>query len=277
MLETLTLHPIGFIRTEPKGEGAPQKFHAPHQPVEDDLGQRNVLELLPDPRLQVGLADLEGFSRVWLLWWFHRSAGWHPKVLPPRGPPVKRGVFATRSPRRINPIGLTPVPLLGIEGRKLYLGACDAIDGTPVFDIKPYIPLRDSFPNERAGWTEENEAAYLLPPRYRVHLSPLAVAQADWLASEWRIDFSPRVQELLGRDPSPHRTRRIRRTHEGQRRIECGAWRAWFEVEGLEVTVTAIEPGYPESLLMKEGYDAIPDRSAQLAFLLKWGSRNVRL
>jgi tRNA-Thr(GGU) m(6)t(6)A37 methyltransferase TsaA len=270
MHAALTLQPIGYIRTSFASDGAPQKFHALHQPPEHDTSQRNILELLPDPRLQQALDDLEGFSRIWIIWWFHKTTTWKPKVLPPRGVSKRRGLFATRSPKRPNPLALTPVQLLGIEGRKLILGPFDAIDGTPVFDIKPYIPLIDSFPDARAGWTEENEAAQRLPPPYSVHYSALALVQAEWLAAEWQIDFTARIHELLGRDPSPHRTRRIKRVKDGESRIECGAWRVRFRIEDKSVHVIDLQPGYPESRLLQEGHDRIPDRAAQVAFLAKW-------
>jgi tRNA (Thr-GGU) A37 N-methylase len=68
-------------------------------------------------RLEQALQDVAGFDRVWLLWWFHRNETWRPLVLPPRGPSQRRGVFATRSPHRTNPLGMTPVRLLGVEAR----------------------------------------------------------------------------------------------------------------------------------------------------------------
>ena len=198
MCQANSLRPIGFITT-----GKQVKFDALHQPSEDQP-ERNVLELLPDGGFDLALRDLDGFSRVWLLWWFHRNESWRPLVLPPRGPARRRGVFATRSPHRPNPLGLTPVSLLGIEGRRLILGPCDLVDGTPVFDIKPYIPAYDSFPDENPGWTGEVEAAGV-PAAYQLHFSPLAAVQAAWLQAEWRIDFRPRLTELLTRDPAPHR------------------------------------------------------------------------
>jgi tRNA (adenine37-N6)-methyltransferase len=85
------------------------------------------------------------------------------------------------------------------------------------------------------------------------------------------VDFTERLKELLSRDPSPHRTRRIRKravSHGFE--IGCGAWRAAFGVEGETVTVTALETGYPLRFLTREGYEAVPDREAQMAFLARW-------
>jgi len=263
---TLTLHPIGFLRC-----GKAVKFQAKHQPDEREA-EENHLELLPGQNFEQALADLAGFERVWLLWWFHRNENWRPQVIPPRGPQKRRGVFATRSPHRPNALGMTPVRLLCVKGRVLRLGPCDLVEGTPIFDIKPYVPAYDSFPEARAGWIEEIDAAEAAPPAFAVALVPLAVEQAEWLKAGWGVDFLPRVLELLKRDPSLHRTRRIRRTDTGFE-IGCGAWRALFTVgQGgpHAVTVMGLGPAYPRRFLAREGYEKVPDREAQLAFLDRW-------
>ncbi|MBC7365513.1 MAG: tRNA (N6-threonylcarbamoyladenosine(37)-N6)-methyltransferase TrmO [Undibacterium sp.] len=260
----LTLQPIGHIRT-----GKHVKFQALHQPSEQHA-ERNVLELLPGHNYEQALQDLAGFSRVWLVWWFHRTTTWRTQVYPPRGPEQARGVFATRSPHRPNPLGLTPVQLLGIEDRQLILGECDLVDGTPIFDIKPYVPAYDSFPDARAGWIEEVDALMSLPPQFTVQLSPLAANQAEWLRTQWQIDFQPRLHELLARDPLPHRTRRIKRRTATLSEIGCGAWRAFFTVEGSKVTITALDAGFPGRFLTDPLREDLPDCAAQLAFLGLW-------
>ena len=271
----LTLTPIGVLRT-----GQRVQFQARHQPDESARGQKagevNVLELLTGLGLEQAVADLAGFDRVWLVWWFHRNTTWRPMVLPPRGPQQRRGVLATRSPHRPNPLGLTPVQLLGVKGRRLLIGPCDLVDGTPIFDIKPYVPAYDSFPEARAGWIEEVDAAVAGPARFSVDLVEPAVTQAAWLRTEWRVDFMPRLRELLEVDPAPHRTRRITRRRGGGFRIGCGAWRAEFRVEGDIVTVTEISPAYPERFLVRTDYTDIPDGDAQRAFLQVWPEASGR-
>lgn len=264
MSDSLTLKPIGFIRTAKQ-----VKFQARHQPV-DGEEERNLLELLPGSNFEQALKDLAGFDRVWLLWWFHRNETWRPLVLPPRGPSKRRGVFATRSPHRPNPLGMTPVRLLGVTGRTLRLGACDLVDGTPVFDVKPYVPAYDSFPEAKAGWISEVDAEVSAPARFTVTFSAHAEGQARWLREEHGVDFTARLTELLSRDPSPHRTRRIRKRPSGGLEIGCGAWRAAFTVADDTVEVTALETGYPLRFLTREGYEAVPDREAQMAFLTRW-------
>lgn len=274
MPDALTLNPIGYLRS-----GQRLKFDARHQPCEAE-SETHVLELVPDPgpdrNLELALRDLSGFSRIWLVWWFHRNPGWRPLVLPPQGDAVRRGVFSTRSPHRPNPIGITPVRLLRVERRRLILGPCDLVDGTPVLDIKPYIPAYDSFPSERAGWWDEVQAALARPPAYRVRFSEQAALQTKWLKENWAIDFSVRVIERLERDPSPHRTRRIRRTQAGRLELGCGGWRAVFEVAEGEVEVTSIEPGYPRRFLEDRRLTRVPDREAQLAYLERFPTTAMR-
>ena len=232
--------------------------------------ERNELELLPDCGYEQALQDLAGMERVWLVWWFHRNDNWRPQVLPPRGPSKRRGVFATRSPHRPNPLGLTVVELLEVKGRRLLLGPCDLVDGTPVFDIKPYVAAYDAFPTARAGWIDAVEAELQAPARYAVRLSEAADVQARWLRETWGIDFTRRLFELLSRDPAPHRTRRIRKRNETQREIGCGAWRAVFEVSGESVDVVALEAAYPMRFLLRPNHEEVPDRDAQLAFIARW-------
>lgn len=263
---SLTLRPIGYFHTRQQ-----VKFQAGHQPAAASE-ERNELELLPGLGYERALQDLAGFDRVWLLSWFHRNDSWRPLVLPPRGPALRRGVFATRSPHRPNPLGLTAVPLLGIEGRRLLLGPCDLVEGTPVLDLKPYIPAYDAFPDARAGWVDAMEAGLREPSRFTVRHSAVATEQSRWLRETWCIDFSPRLNELLARDPTPHRTRRIRRLDATDFEVGCGAWRAVFTVEGETVTVQALKAAYPMSFLLRPDYKDVPDREAQLAFIARWPS-----
>lgn len=89
-----------------------------------------------------------------MLSWLHRGGNWAPQVMPPRGPRVRRGLFATRSPDRPNPIGLSAVRLIRVEGCNLHVNGIDLIDGTPILDIKPYVPYADAFPQAKAGWID---------------------------------------------------------------------------------------------------------------------------
>jgi len=147
---------------------------------------------------------LEGFSHVWLLFVFHgeRGAPWSPLVRPPRlGGNAKVGVFASRSPRRPNPIGLSAVKLLGIDrGRAslaLELGGVDLLDGTPVLDVKPYIPYADALAGAQASY-----AAQPPLPKLRVEFTPQAQRECD--AYETRYPkLAALITQMLTLDPRP--------------------------------------------------------------------------
>lgn len=264
----LIASPIGFVST-----GMRVKFEAPHQPLERDES-RSVIELLPGNGYERALQDLAGFDRIWLLWWFHRNQNWRPQVMPPRGPARRRGVFATRSPHRPNPIGITAVRLISVHGLRLEIGACDLIDGTPILDIKPYLTTVDSFPEASLGWVGELEQQLASTPQYQVIYEPLASEQLAWLI-ERGIDIRERALPILTVDPTPHRTRRISRLGGGLFRMGCGAWKIIFSMDDNIVNVREITRGYPLRILQREGYDEIPDRELQIEFVKLWPNSTV--
>lgn len=124
--------------------------------------QRSVIIFEPPYRDENALRGLDGYSHLWLLWGFSEvhQEGWSPMVKPPRlGGNKRMGVFATRSPFRPNPIGLSSVELLAIEKRPgqgcvLLVGGADLMDGSPIFDIKPYLPFTDSHPEAKGGFAD---------------------------------------------------------------------------------------------------------------------------
>jgi tRNA-Thr(GGU) m(6)t(6)A37 methyltransferase TsaA len=141
------MRPIGHVRSAyrdtadiPKGLGA-------------EHTAEGTIEILPE--LEAGLQDVEGFSHVYVIWQFDRASGYELTVTPPSDD-RPHGVFATRSPRRPNPIGLTVLEVLGREGRQLRVRGVDMLDGTPILDIKPYL---SSVPADklRRGWLAEAE------------------------------------------------------------------------------------------------------------------------
>ena len=147
-----------------------RRFGTPQQASAIDSDRDAVLELDAERIPVTALSDLAGVERIWVLSVLHRSGTWGPLVRPPRGARVRRGLFATRSPDRPNPLGLSAVRLLSVEGHRLHVRGVDLLDGTPILDIKPYIPYADAFPTSRAGWideiaTEELQFAKRPPPK----------------------------------------------------------------------------------------------------------------
>lgn len=256
----MQFEPIGYVRC-----GKQLKFETPHQPKLDS-NETNRIVLEPDRQFDLALQDLNGFERIWVLSWFNRNQSWRPRPLPPRGPAKRRGVFATRSPHRPNPIGLTCVPLLDVDGLVLTVGPLDLVDGTPVLDIKPYIRTIDAFPDSKLGWIGEVEETLLNSRRFGIEVSAFARRQLDWLQNQWGIDFTGRAFELLSLDPTPHRTRRILQMGPNEFRMACGPWRLFFHLQDECVIVDRIDKGYSDESLMAEGNERIPDRDAQVAF-----------
>ena len=144
----ITFSPIGTIRTPFKDiEGMPI------QPS----GARDVRgQLVLDAQYEDGLSDVNAFSHLILLYQFHLSKGYSLMVKPFLDT-VERGLFSTRAPRRPNPIGLSIVRLERVEGRILHVLDVDVVDGTPLLDIKPYVPAFDVRSNVRAGWLEQTQ------------------------------------------------------------------------------------------------------------------------
>ncbi len=150
--KSVTFDPIGRVRSPYK-----ERFGTPRQPVieaqvKGDGALEGSIELIPGKNFESALEGLEGFDRIWVLYVLHLNDGFSPQVRPPRGPEKKVGLFATRAPHRPSPIGLSCLDLLRIEKSTLYVRGLDILDGSPVLDIKPYIPYIDSFPDAQVGW-----------------------------------------------------------------------------------------------------------------------------
>jgi tRNA (adenine37-N6)-methyltransferase len=133
-------------------------IHSPHLDLENmpiqpsgARGIKGTVEL--EPEYAPGLKDIDGFSHIMLVYHFHLSSGYSLEVVPFLDSTL-RGLFATRAPRRPNPIGISIVRLTGVEGRTLFIEDVDVADGTPLLDIKPYVPDLDFTEVERIGWLE---------------------------------------------------------------------------------------------------------------------------
>ncbi len=241
---TFEVRPIGVART-PFAE----KSSAPRQAVvaEGVLGR---IELYPGEGIEHALEDLERWKRIWVLFWFHLAGGFRPKVLPPRSE-TKRGLFSTRSPHRPNPIGMSAVRLVKVEGLTVHVQDLDLVDGTPVLDLKPYVAYADAFPEESSGWLEPPRDP---KPAYRVVFAPRAEAQIAFLRDTFGHDLRAPLEEALALGPAPHPYRRIRKEPEGTMRLAWKEWRARFSTAGNDVTVIELKSGYrPKELHALEG------------------------
>lgn len=225
----MDIRPIAYIRTE-----FPEKFGVPRQSgLAKGLRGRIVFE--PQYRNPDALRGLEGFSHIWLVWEFsaNRSTGkWQPTVRPPRlGGNAHIGVFATRSPFRPNPLGLSCVAVESIElstdeGPVITVKGADLMDGTPVYDIKPYIKYADSRPEAVCGYVDGLEE------------SPLKVVFPSEISSKVPDkSVIPALMDVLRLDPRPS-------YHDDPQRIyglSFGGLNVRFRVEGEVLTITDIQ------------------------------------
>ncbi|MDP9034224.1 MAG: tRNA (N6-threonylcarbamoyladenosine(37)-N6)-methyltransferase TrmO, partial [Myxococcota bacterium] len=181
-----------------------------------------TIELYAGHGYEHALEGLDAWEYAWIVFVFHENVaagrGFKPKVLPPRSE-TKRGVFATRSPHRPNPIGLSVVRIERVEGLLVHVRKVDLLDGTPVLDVKPYVAYADAYPDARAGWLEARDP---LPP-WEVEFAGLAAAQLEWLR-ERGLDLRSGIVAALALGPHPHPYRRIRVHGEGMR-LALKDWR----------------------------------------------------
>ena len=209
----------------------PEKFGVPRQ---SGLvpGARARLVFEPQFRNPESVRGLDGFSHLWLLWIFSENLreGWSPTVRPPRlGGNVRMGVFATRSPFRPNPIGLSCVRLEDItfsdaRGPVLHVAGADLMDGTPIYDIKPYIPYADCHPEATEGFTGQ------------VEMQALTVEIPPELLARFPVEKRDALVGVLAQDPRPRYQADASRVYG----LEFGGYEVKFTVSDQILTVTDI-------------------------------------
>jgi mRNA-degrading endonuclease RelE of RelBE toxin-antitoxin system len=184
-------------------------------------------------------------------------------------------VFATRSPHRPNPIGMSAVKLERIEGRVLHVCGLDILDGTPVLDIKPYVPYVDALPEAGSGWLQP--APPDPGPRYRVRFAERAQEQLGWLEQRSDVPLQSLIEKVLTDGPAPHAYRRVKKV-EGGYRLGVKDFRVRFTVEGDEVCVGELATGYRKRVL--EDAQAVATESTPLdvhrAFVARFGARAAK-
>lgn len=227
MQEAWTLRVIAHVEND-----YVEKFGIPRQ--SGLVEQISRIVFVPEYRDANALRGLEGYSHLWLLWGFHANPArpWSPMVKPPRlGGNTRMGVFATRSPHRPNPIGLSSVRLMGIrpvsgKGQVLLVQGADLMNGTPLYDIKPYLPYTDSHPEAQSGFAGAVQG-YRLTVDFPAELRERIPQQS--LAA---------LEELLAEDPRPAYQREKAEVYG----LAYGAFDIRFRVEGERLCVTEVLP-----------------------------------
>ena len=226
-METMEMHPIAHMRSD-----FPTKFGIPRQSgLVEEL--RSMIVFEPEYRSEDALRGIEDFSHLWLIWQFSQAVreGWSPTVRPPRlGGNTRMGVFATRSPFRPNNLGLSCVRLLEVKhtqqyGTVLIVGGADLLDGTPIFDIKPYIPYSDSRPEAAGGFTD------------RVGDFLLDVKFPQEILEKLPADKQAAAVGVLSHDPRPSYQRTPGRVYG----LNFAGFDIRFTVEDTVLTVQSVE------------------------------------
>lgn len=226
-METMEMHPIAHMRSD-----FPTKFGIPRQSgLVEEL--RSMIVFEPEYRSEDALRGIEDFSHLWLIWQFSQAVreGWSPTVRPPRlGGNTRMGVFATRSPFRPNNLGLSCVRLLEVKhtqqyGTVLIVGGADLLDGTPIFDIKPYIPYSDNRPEAAGGFTD------------RVGDFLLDVKFPQELLKKLPADKQAAAVGVLSHDPRPSYQRKPGRVYG----LNFAGFDIRFTVEDAVLTVQSVE------------------------------------
>ena len=217
----------------------PSKFGIPRQSgLVEELKAELVFE--PEYRNPEALRGIEGFSHIWLIWLFSEAvrASWSPTVRPPRlGGNTRMGVFATRSPFRPNPIGLSAVRLDGIRrdetlGQVLLVSGADLMDGTPILDIKPYLPFADSYPQASGGFTGQKIDG------------PLKVEVSQPLLAQVPKEHRQALLGVLAQDPRPSYQTDPQRVYG----MEFAGLEVRFSVQNDVLTVLTIKPNEKKGL-----------------------------
>jgi tRNA-Thr(GGU) m(6)t(6)A37 methyltransferase TsaA len=197
--ESYSFEPIGYIQSCFK-----EKFGVARQSMMISQA-RGVLKFNPDPTYPNSLRHLDEFSHLWIIFVFHKNLekGWRPLINPPRlDAPEQVGVFASRSPHRPNPIGMSVVKIEEIDflapgGIELHLSGLDILDTTPVLDIKPYLSYADSFTEATTGWASQGIQ------KYRVEFSSASARAIQASGTRYHPDLQALLQQMLELDPRP--------------------------------------------------------------------------
>jgi len=255
-MDSVNFSPIGFFHSEQKHKN--ESGRQSNEELSD-----GYIELVSGQNFEQALIGLEGVDRVWVLFTFHLNQNWNPMVSPPRGRDEKIGVFATRAPYRPNPIGMSALLIQKIEGRRIYLKNADILDGSPILDIKPYIPYADSWPESRVAWLEAGDRA-----RYQVSLSPQTQSQLDWLKQNGVTQIKSFIMNQLEYDPTNEKKKRVKEM-DGYFEIAYRTWRIDFLLAESKVGVLGIRSGYSESELSSPE-DTYLDKDIHRQFLDKF-------
>ncbi|MCQ2091523.1 MAG: tRNA (N6-threonylcarbamoyladenosine(37)-N6)-methyltransferase TrmO [Fibrobacter sp.] len=265
----MEINPIGTFFGD-----AVYKYDAPRQ-GRLFAGHPGRIVLNSGCNFETALRDLDGFERIWVLFQFHENEGWRPTTRPPVPPKGKDrvGTFASRSPYRPNPIGLSCVRLLKIEGLILFVDEADLLNESPIIDIKPYIPMADSFPEAKAGWVEEQDGEI-----WTVMQSDQFAEQNCWIRENSEFDLLSFAQVQLSRGGFSGGTfdgTRRRLVLDESSKTGVLAYRTFrinfsYNETSRTVTLQDVFSGYTAEELKAGSFDKYGDKELHRGLVKKW-------
>ena len=229
---------------------------------------KGIITLNRHQNFELALRDLSGFDRIWVIYQLHLNSTWKPIVNPPVvGNQKKISLFATRSPHRPNPIGMSCIELEKVEGLNLFVKNFDLLDGTPILDIKPYIITSDSFPDSKQGWLplEKREK-----DQYLCSFSDKAVKQMDWIYNSLDLNLIEFSKLQLSYQPLNKKRKRVKKIDSKQNEyiLACRTWRIHFNIDeaNKKLAILEIKSGYNASDLMVGSDDKYNDKDYHRKF-----------
>ncbi len=257
----ITIEPIGVVHSSRK-----HRYETSRQGILAGEEQ-SVIELLPFNNFEQALSHLPGFDRIWVVFQFHLNKNWKPMITPPRHTREKIGVFASRAPYRPNQIGLSCVKLERIDGLNIYISESDILDGSPVIDIKPYLPYSDSFPDAKTGWVKNT-----IDEIYEVLYSEKALSQMEWLNSNYQINLKSFTLLQLEFCPADNSRKRISVNEPDEiiprYTLSYRTWRIFFDVDEStrEVFIREVCSAYSNAEMQNLLNDKYEDKMIHKAF-----------
>ena len=249
-----TLKPIGIFKGTHKNKASVPRQGALSQ-------QHGVIEFENGFDSKLAMRGLEKMSHLWLIFSFHKAESKpKPLVRPPRNPDIQVGVWATRSPYRPNSLGLTLAKIESVEGKKLFLSQVDLLDGTPIFDIKPYVTESDFVKKPSLGWIDEIE-------NWKYSLSPEAQTQALFLKENGLLEIDDVIESQFGTKPLQPKRKRIK-TNGKNYILAYRTWRFLFKVSIAKKhsQILKIFSGYSDDEL-KDSMDPYQDKTLHREFI----------
>jgi tRNA-Thr(GGU) m(6)t(6)A37 methyltransferase TsaA len=250
------------INIEPIGKLVSNEKYKYEQPRQSHYAQnRGKIVLNSGFNFEQALEDLEQFDKIWVIYLFDRNSHWKPKVSPPISIGRKIGLFATRSPYRPNPIGISCIDLISIKGRTLEVANFDLLDSTPIIDIKPYIAEHDSFPNASRGWLPQIPLS-----KINIEWSDSATSKANFILNNGKFDLFNAVAVQLSVEPTNRKKKRVSEIDSSHYILSIRTWRILFEYTNNSLKIENIESGYTSEEL-KSSINKYGDKRVHINFI----------